>query len=49
MLLDFCEIIEDNEKAMEIKEWYNSNIVGKNRELDIEIEIRNEIEKRIKN
>lgn len=47
MLLDFCEIIDDKEKAMEIKEWYNSNSSGKNHKL--EIEITNEIEKRIKN
>lgn len=47
MMLDFCEIIKDNKKAREIRNWYKLNVVEKDIKLNEEVIM--EIEKRIKN
>lgn len=46
MLLDFCEIINNRKKAIEIRDWYKSNVVENSIQLNEEVII--EIEKRIK-
>ena len=47
MLLDFCKIINDNKKAIEIRDWYKLNVVENDIQLNEEVLM--EIEKRIKN
>ena len=47
MMLDFCEIINDHKKAIEIRDWYKLNVVENDIQLKEEVII--EIEKRIKN
>jgi tetratricopeptide (TPR) repeat protein len=47
MLLDFCKIINDNKKAIEIRDWYKLNVVENDIQLNEEVIM--EIEKRIKN
>lgn len=47
MLLDFCKIINDNKKAIEIRDWYNLNVVENDIQLNEDVIL--EIEKRIKN
>jgi hypothetical protein len=47
MMLDFCEIINDNKKASEIRDWYKLNVVENDIQLNEEVIM--EIEKRIKN
>lgn len=46
MLLDFCEIINNREKAIEIRDWYNASVAENDIKLNQEVII--EIEKRLK-
>ena len=47
MMLDFCEIIHDNKKAIEVRDWYKLKVSENDIQLKEEVVI--EIDKRIKN
>lgn len=47
MMLDFCEIIHNNKKALEVRDWYKLKVIENGIQLKEEVVI--EIDKRIEN